>query len=192
MGRFSDINRGPELNKAYEAMQTWRKKTADQKSAAYKTVAKAQTDRVKAERVPAYVRPFLLSADNVYYECRGLASAQAGAGANVAATARGILGTRILYEAPSGATDTIIDSIRRYRFAKITLSQRTGNADDNAKSRMTGRPYTRYRSDNVSSPFGRTAADVNYQAAVADLKGTATYRSFIATTGNRIGFTPEG
>jgi hypothetical protein len=191
MGRYNDINRGPELNKAYIERQEWLQKTADQKQAAFKSVAKPRTDRVKPERIPAYVRPFNQTRDGIFYECRGLSPTQTGAGSNVAGTARTIVGARIEYDAPSGATDTVID-IKRYRFAKITLSQRTGNGDENAKSRITGRPYTRYRSDNVSSPFGKLGADVNYQDAVQELMDTAPYKAFVAAVGNQAGFTPEG
>jgi hypothetical protein len=191
MGRYGDINRGPELNKAYIERQEWLQKTADQKQTAFKAVSKARTDRVKPERVPAYVRPFNQTRAGIYYECRGLSPTQTGAGSNVAGTARTIVGARIEYEAPSGATDTVI-KISRYRFAKISLSQRTGNGDENAKSRITGRPYTRYRSDSVSSPFGKTTSDVNYQDAVQELKDTTAYETFVAGPGNRVGFTPEG
>lgn len=191
MGRYGDINRGPELNLAYQERQAWLAKSADQKQTAYKSVAKPRTDRVKPEKVPAYVRPFNVTKEGIYYEARGLAAVQAGAGSNVAGVARTIVGTRLVYDAPGAATDTIIP-IKKYRFAKISLSQRTGNADENAKSRITGRPYTRYRSDNVSSPFGKLTADVNYQNAVQELKDTAAYKTFVAAVGNSIGFTPEG
>jgi hypothetical protein len=191
MGRYGDINRGPELNKAYLERQTWLQKSAEQKQTAYKSVAKPRTDRVKPERVPGYIRPFNLTKEGVFYEARGLAAAQTGAGSTLAGTARSIIEPRLLYDAPTGATDTIID-IPRYRFAKMSLSLRTGNGDDTATSRITGRPYTRYRSDNVSTPFGRLTADVNYQDAVQEIKDKAPYKAFVATAGNRIGFTPEG
>jgi hypothetical protein len=191
MGRYGDINRGPELNKAYIERQEWLQKTADQKQAEYRRVSKPRTDRVKPERVPAYVRPFNVTREGIYYEARGLSPTQTGAGSNVAGVARTIVDRRLIYDAPTAATDTIIN-VPRYRFAKITLSQRTGNGDENAKSRITGRPYTRYRTDNVSSPFGKLEADVNYQDAVQELKDTQPYKTFVASAGNSIGFTPEG
>jgi hypothetical protein len=191
MGRYTDIQRGPELNKAYEEYQDWLKKTADQKATAYKGVAKAKTDRVKPEKIPAYLKPFNLTNENIFYETRGLREAQTGAGANVAGTARTLAGTRIVYASPTGATDVVI-YVPRYRFAKITVSQRTGNPDENAKSRITGRPYTRYRTDNVSTPFGKLDADINYQDVVQTIKAQAAYKNFVAAPGNRIGFTPEG
>lgn len=105
---YRDINRGPELNQAYEARQAWLKKTAAQKQAAYKTVAKSKTERVKPEKVPAYVQPFLLDKQNIWYETRGLSAAQTGAGSAVSAIARTIAGNRIVYVAPAGAADTIM------------------------------------------------------------------------------------
>lgn len=191
MGRYNDINRGPELKKAYDARQAWLQKSADQKATDYKSVAKPRTDRVKPERVIGYIRPFNLTKDGVYYEARVLAAAQVGAGATIAGTARTLAGARVVYDAPTGATDTIIN-VRRYRFAKLNVTLRTGNGDENAKSRITGRPYTRYRTDSVSIPFGQTAGDINYQDAVQTIKDTAAYKAFVATVGNRIGFTPEG
>lgn len=191
MGRYNDINRGPELKKAYDERQAWLQKSADQKSTAYKSVAKPRTDRVKPERVIGYIAPFNVTKAGVYYEARVLAAAQTGAGATIAGTARTIAGTRVLYDAPTGPADTIID-VPRYRFAKVNVTLRTGNGDENAKSRITGRPYTRYRTDSVSTAFGKLANDINYQDAVQTMKDSSAYKAFVATVGNRIGFTPEG
>lgn len=189
---YRDINRGPQLNKEYEAYQAWLKKTAEQKQTAYKAVAKPKTDRVRPGKVDAYVRPFLLAKDNVFYRCRGLAETQTGAGAELGAIARTLAGTRIVYVSPNAPADTVIDKLTRYRFAKITVSRRTGTGDENAKSRITNRPYTRYKTDNVSTPFGRTASDVNFQAVVDDIRKTTAYTNFVKVTGSRVGFTPEG
>ena len=82
--------------------------------------------------------------------------------------------------------------IPKYRFAKITASARKGEGNDNAESRFTGRPYKRYRSDSVSSPFGKGAATDSYYDLINEMMSAAQYRTFVATTGNRIGFTPEG
>lgn len=191
MGRYNDINRGPELKKAYDERQAWLQKSADQKATAYKSVAKPRTDRVRPERIIAYVRPFNITKEGVYYEARGLSATQVGAGATIAGTARTLVGTRVVYDAPAGPADTIIP-ITRYKFAKVNVTLRTGNADENAKSRITGRPYTRYRTDSISSVFGRLTGDANYQDAVQKIKDSAAYKAFVATVGNRIGFTPEG
>lgn len=191
MGRYGDINRGPELNKAYLERQTWLQKSADQKQAAYKLVAKPRTARVVPERVPAYIRPFNLAKNGIFYETRGLATTQTGAGSTLGNTAKTIVGPRVLYDPPTGDTDTIID-IRKYQFARLSITTRTGPLDPDAKSRITGRPYAKYPTDTVSTPFGKLTADVNYQDAVDEIKDSEGYKTFIAVVGNRAGFTPEG
>jgi hypothetical protein len=191
MGRYSDINRGPELQDAYEKYQEWLKKSRAAKKAAYKTVAKPAADRVKVERIVGYVLPFNSDNDKVYLETRIISDTQTGAGSDVAGTVRELVDDRALKVLPT--TDGIQSfQGENYRFAKIIASKRTTTATDDSESRITGDTYKRHRSNNVSSPFGRKTATDNYSDAVKAIKAIAAFKTFAGAIGNHIGFKAEG
>ncbi|BAY78358.1 hypothetical protein NIES25_48320 [Nostoc linckia NIES-25] len=193
MGHYSDISRGPELQDAYEKYQEWLKKPRAQKKAAYKTVAKPTTERVKVERVPGLILPFNSKNNNVYLEARVISSTQEGAGAATANVARGLTSDRFFLTLPTGTGNQSFDS-PGYQFAKVIVSKRTTTATTESESRITGDTYKRHRSDNVSSAFGRKTSDDDYPTAVANIKAQSAYTNFVtgnANIGNRIGFKPE-
>lgn len=191
MGRYSDINRGPELQDAYEKYQLWLKKTRAEKKTAYKAVAKPPTDRVKVERVPGYILPFNSNSELVYLETRIIGATQVGAGNIPANLARTLVADRVLETAPT-ADNKQVTSGRRYQFAKIIVSKRTKTAADEKDSRISGIPYKRHESDNASTAFGRKNASDNYSLAVKEIKAKAEYTNYVKNVGDRIGFTPEG
>lgn len=190
MGRYTDISRGPELQDAYTKYQAWLAKSRKDKKTAYKTVAKPEVDRVRTERTVGYILPFNSENDNVYLEARIIAATQTGQGASVAGIVRGLVSSRVNETAPTGASDQVF-KVPRFDFAKIIASQRTNTATTESDSRITGTPYKRHRSDNVSSPFGRSGTTDNYSDAVKAIKNDNAFKTFVATTGNRIGFIPE-
>lgn len=191
MGRYSDINRGPELQDAYEKYQLWLKKPRKDKKAAYKLVAKSEADRVKTERVAGFILPFNSENEKVYLEARIVSNAQTGAGTGTAAVVRGLVSSRVFETMPTG-TDIYSLKVRRFQFAKIIASQRTTTATTETDSRITDTPYKRHRSDNVSSPFGRSGGTDTYSDALQAIKTAAAYKTFVGQRGNRIGFSPEG
>lgn len=191
MGRYSDINRGPELNEAYNTYQTWLKKTRAQKQTAYKAVAKAPNDRVKVERTNGYILPFNGTNDKVYISTRIIAATQQGAGSTVAGTVRDLVSSRVSNTLPTTG-DPFSLSIPRFGFAKIYGTLRTTEATSDSESRITGLPYKRHRSNSASSPFGKKDNTDNYADAINEIKAAAAYKTFVATTGNSIGFSPEG
>jgi hypothetical protein len=190
MGRYSDINRGPELQDAFEKYQEWLKKSRAAKKADYKTVAKAPANRVKVERTVGYILPFNSSNNNVYLQGRVIAAQQTGQGAGTANTTRELIEDYFKTAAPNGPGEVVFE-VENYGFAKIIVSQRTETVTAESASRITGDTYKRHRSDNVSGIFGKKAAADNYSSAVADIKAKAGFKTFVATTGNRIGFKPE-
>lgn len=190
MGRYSDINRGPELQDAYEKYQLWLKKSRAEKKAAYKTVAKPAANRVKVERTVGYILPFNSANPNVYLEGRVISAAQTGQGAGTATTTRGLIDDCFKTVAPAGPGETVF-TVENYGFAKIIVSQRTETVTTDSESRITGDTYKRHRSDNVSGIFGKKVAADNYSSVVADIKAKPAFKTFVATTGNRIGFKPE-
>lgn len=191
MGRYSDINRGPELNEAYNTYQTWLKKTRAQKQTAYKAVSKPASDRVKVERTPGYILPFNSDNDKVYIETRIVADTQQGAGGTVAGIVRNLVADRVNKTLPTTGDVFGID-VPKFQFAKIYATLRTTTATNDSESRITGLPYKRHRSNSCSSAFGRKNATDDYSDAVKAIKAANEYKNFVATTGNSIGFSPEG
>lgn len=192
--RFADINRGPELQDAYNKLDDWRKLTRAQKKATYAAVAKPATERVKTERVIAYVRPFGTARDDIYYETTVPAAAQTGEGGALATLLRALASGRFVEIAPAGATDTIID-VPKFRFARIRASQKatgTTAVQEGAVSRLTGRPYKRVRTNSMQINFGKSAAQSDYFAAVKAIMALPDYNTFNNTPGNSISFKPEG
>ena len=191
MGRYSDINRGPELNVAYNSYQTWVKKTRAQKQAAYKTVAKPVSDRVVDERTVGYNLPFNGTNDKVYLSTRIIADTQQGAGGTVAGTIRGLIADRV-YKVLPATGDPFSLSVPRFQFAKISGTLRTQAATTDSESRITGLPYKRHRSNSASSPFGKKDNTDNYSDAIKEIRANNAYTTFVQTIGNSIGFSPEG
>ncbi|MBD2771380.1 hypothetical protein, partial [Iningainema tapete] len=182
MGRYSDINRGPELQDAYEKYQLWLKKSRKEKKAAYKTVAKPETDRVKTERTIGYILPFNSENDNVHLETRVIDATQTGQGASTGNIVKGLIDDRFNVAPPTGPTDQVV-KVPKYKFAKIIASQRTTTATNESDSRITETPYKRHRSDNVSASFGRKGSSDNYSEALKEIKAKAAYKTFVAATG---------
>lgn len=191
MGKYSDINRGPELNKAYAELNKWRNLTPAQKQAAYRKVAKPKASRVTTSRVEAYIVPYGPEKPTLFYIIRGIDETQSGAGANVATTARTLVGTRVNYVLPIAATDVVIPKPRGFQPAKLIAKARSGAVDDTHESRFTGRTYTYAPTENVSTPFGRITADPTFDQAVRSIKGADAYKTFVGTAGNTITFVPE-
>lgn len=188
--RFGDIQRGPELQDAYNKLDAWRKLPTAQKKAAYAAVAKPAADRVKTERVIVWIQPFGASRDGIYYETKIPAAAQAGEGGTEATAVRALIDGRFTAAAPAGATDVIIE-MPKFRFAQVRISRKTGEVP-NSVSRITGRPYKKIRTNSMSGSFGKNAAQNDYFAAVKAIKALPAYTNFANTAGNSISFRPEG
>lgn len=194
--KYSDINRGPALNDAYNKLESWRKLDPAAKRNAYNGVKKPAAERVITERVLAWIQPFGATKDGIYYETRVPAANQTaeggvgGAGQAVASLLLALIAGRFSPTAPAGATDVIIE-IPKFQFAQVRASQRTGTSNPNAVSRLTGRPYTRWRSESMVANFGKSASQTDFYAAVKAIKGLSQYTTFANAKGNTIGFRPE-
>lgn len=192
MGRFSDVERGPELAAEYEKLQLWRKMSKVEKKAAYATNKKTDTNRVVTERVPAYVIPFSASRPNIFYETFVPAATQTGQGGSLATLLRALANLRFATTAPADATDTIIE-MSKFKFAQIRASTNSTQATKTtAVSRFTGRPYKLVYKDAMTINFGQLAAGDDFYAAVKLMKAKTEYTAFTAVKGNSISFRPEG
>jgi hypothetical protein len=191
---YTDLNRGPQLAKEYDNYQKWLRKTADEKQAAYKAVAKPANERVKPERMPGYILPFNFNKPGIYFETNKLLRpTQTGRGGALAGIIRKIVGDKRISDTLPDATTNSSINIPKYNFAKIELTQRTSQTpDENHKSRITGRPYPKYPTDSMSMPFGKAADDASYFDAITKMRKDPDFEPFDKAPGNSIRFTPEG
>lgn len=187
--RFSDINRGPQLAAEYDALQTWRKLSADAKKAAYNGVKKTSA-RVKPERATAYITPFSALRADIYYISSVPTATQTGTGDSCATILRALINGRYATTAPTGATDTVI-KIPKFRFAHVRASTTVGTPITTAKSRFTQRPYTRISTESMTANFGQNTTDKDYFAAVKAMRALAAFNTFNDAAGNSISFRPE-
>lgn len=194
--KYIDINRGPALNDAYNKLEAWRKLDPAAKRNAYNGVRKPAAERVNTERVIAWIQPFGATKDGIFYETRIPAANQTaeggtgGGGQTVATLLLALIAGRFSATAPVGATDVIID-MPKFQFAQVRASERTGTPNPNAVSRITGRLYTRWRSNSMVASFGKSATQTDFYTAVKAIKGLTQYTTFANTKGNSIGFRPE-
>lgn len=195
MGRYSDINRGPELKEAFEKLKLWRDKSRKEKAALYKANSKSQEKRVKTERTKGFILAFAHNDIKIHYEGNILADIQTGIGATTANTARELVEEYFKKELPTGAGNDGVMGIRmpKYTFAKIYLYERTLTATEAKESRVTETPYLRHESNNISCPFGRKDANDTYSSIVKAIKAKPAYETFEKgnNSKNRISFTPE-
>ena len=190
--KYSDINRGPELQNLYNKLQDWRKLDPAEKRTLYRSVAKPAAERVKTEFVTSWVRPFSAARNDIYYETQIPSVTQTGEGQDIATLIRTLLAGRFVQVAPAGATDTLI-VIPKFSFAKVRVSKRAGDSGNvNATSRLTGKPYTRWRSNSMQGNFGKSDTQSDYYESVKTIKGLTAYTDFDNVRGNTISFRPEG
>lgn len=190
MGRFADINRGPELAKAYDALQDWRKLTKAEKKTRYNAVKKT-TARVKPERVIAYIVPFSAARPDIFLQTQVPAPTQTETGDAVAAIVRTLIATRFVTATPTAANDTIIKPPRGFSFAKVRATRNVGTPNVNAVSRLTGTPYTRISTESMSGNFGQVAGATNFEAASKAIKAITDYATFNNAPGQSIAIIPE-
>lgn len=195
MGRskFSDINKGPALNKAYAALNKWRALDPEQKTAAYRSVSKPKAQRVKVVRIPAYLVPFGPANPLLYYTVRGIGPTQTGAGSGVAGIARDLVDNRLIYDLPATPDPGMINiqAPRGFKPAQVIVKRRIDELDENHKSRFTGRVYSYYPSESVASPLGRSGTETQEEAAFRAIRASTAFETHVAKIGNTITFSPE-
>ncbi|MEG4032075.1 MULTISPECIES: hypothetical protein [unclassified Microcoleus] len=202
MARFSDILRADELKAAKDKLETWQKLDRAAKQAAYVAAVGDHKRLNRASRI-GFVQPFG-APDKFWYQAKVLAPASATPEPGTkeendaalitalltvvspSATTGYVLGT-----APGGAGNISAEA-KKVQFAKVKLTERSGNGEPGKISRMTGLPYTKYRTNTVSTPFGvnAEATDKSEQAARKALRAALLGNPPAA---NRfVGFTPQG
>lgn len=188
MGRYSDINKGPELAEAYKNLQAYRAKTRAQKQSEYNTASYGT--RYKYDREPQYIQPFSgLAAKKIYLLVNAPASTVNGEAKAARDATMGSNGKRLLEETLSGITNPVKVKIPGFKYAKVICTKRSATARTQ-NSRMTGTKYQQYQVDSGSCPFGQngTATD-NFNDAVTELR--LALKTFSETPNQSIRIVPE-
>ncbi|MBO1058987.1 MAG: hypothetical protein HEQ27_21770 [Dolichospermum sp. JUN01] len=192
MGRYSDIRRGVELNKALIKLRAYEDLERPQKQAAYKA-QRGSSVRVKPKRIKGYIESFRLTG-RVYLPARLLGPTQSSNSdiislvrTSIEANGRSLASDFTL---PSGGTQ--LDGLSGFKPARFGVIERGARVSDN-KSRVTNFEYSRYDNKSVSSAFGSAGTGSEpYDTAVDAIRKLAAVKEFLAATeGNRIYFTPE-
>jgi len=198
MARFSDILRADELKAAKDKLEAWQRLDRAAKQAAYKA-AVGDHKRVNRASRTAYIQPFG-SPDNFWYEAKALAPAAvtpepqtteendtALITALLLAVSPSATTGYVLGSAPTGANN-ISNRAKKIQFAKVRITQRSGNGEPGKISRMTGLPYTKYNTNTISTPFGvnQASTDKSEQRARKDLQ------TALRANNRTVGFTPQG
>jgi hypothetical protein len=192
MGRYSDIKRGAELNKALIKLRAHEDLETSDKQAAYKA-QRGTSVKVKPSKVKGYIESFRL-AGRIYLPVKLLNNEKQTANATLISLVRVAAATtgRTLaadFTVPTGGTK--LDGLTGFKAARFGAIERGAAVTDN-KSRVTGIEYKRYDNKSVSSPFGsQSAGGELYDTAVSEIKDLEAVKTFLETEGNRIYFTPE-
>ncbi|MEG4964589.1 MULTISPECIES: hypothetical protein [unclassified Microcoleus] len=201
MARFGDIMRAEELKAAKDKFDAWLKLDRAAKQAAYATAVGNNKRVNRASRI-AYIQPFG-APDKFWYETKALASAAATPAPNTKEeNDAGLITLVLTATAPTATTGYVLATVptgagnvsaraKKIKFATVKVTERTG-AGAPQISRMTGRPYLKYATNTVSSPFGvnSSASDKSEQGARKALR-TALLGS--TPPDNRfVGFSPQG
>jgi hypothetical protein len=191
MGRYGDIRRGKELNEALTKLRAWEDLSTEAKQTLYKS-QRGSSVKVKAKRVKGYVESFEL-VGRIYLPVKLLSDTQTTNG-----TLIGIVRTATAAESrthdngftvPTGGVT--LDGMKGFNPAKLSLTDRGAEVAD-SKSRVTNIEYKRYDNKSVSSPFGTQADGTEtYAQAVSAISDQQPIKTFLATEGNRVSFTPE-
>ncbi|MEP6517452.1 hypothetical protein [Microcoleus vaginatus] len=202
MARFSDILRADELKAAKDKLEAWQKLDRAAKRAAYQAAVGDHKRLNRASRV-GYVKPFG-APDKFWYQTKVLAPASATPEPNTKEENDAALITALLtVVSPTATTGYVLAAVpdgagnmsaeaKKVQFAKVKLTERTGNGEPGKLSRMTGLPYMKYRTNTVSSSFGvnGAATDKSEQAARKALRDALLGNP---PANNRfVGFTPQG
>lgn len=195
MARFSDINRADELKAAAIKLATWRSLDAAAKKAAY-TAATAVGNGKRANRSSrtAFIQPFG-SSNNIWFETKMLAQSSETPSPDSNEEAVSGLITLLLTAVVSGFNLTlpagagnISVATKKIQLAKARITEKTGTGVATT-SRITGRPYTKFNSNTLSCPYGKSASFTSEAVARGIIRTT-----LLGTTpsGKSVGFTPQG
>jgi hypothetical protein len=195
---YNDILRGPQLQKAYEKYKEYLEMEPDKRREEYKKVAKPKNERVKPKKEDGYILPFADETGKLYVAAQVLAESQDGAGSGLIGIVRTLLKDYFAADLPTSTTDLVVlKKVENFTFAQLRVTQRKEGsaADENARSRKTGRSYSRWRTESVTGSFGKkpgaTGSDNDYTSIVKLLSAKKELQDIADKPGGSFTFIPE-
>lgn len=195
---YTDILRGVRLAQDYAKYKSWLEKDTEGRQAAYATVT-TPANRVKTARVAGYIIPFDSTGSGlIYVPARLISATQSGRGATLATTLKGVVDpyTFSTSEVAALTTPNVLDNVKKFKFAKVTVIQRVQTADTKKPSRITGRQYYRHENDSVTANFGKKLAADTYETVSQAIRETPAFVALFTgsenATASKYRFTPEG
>ncbi|MEH2193408.1 MAG: hypothetical protein V7K98_12325 [Nostoc sp.] len=195
---YKDISRGVSLAKDHANYIVWLNKNTGERQASYAAIT-TPANRVKTERVPGYIIPFDQNGSGlVYLPTRLISATQAGRGSALATTIKGIVDefTFSTTEVAALTTPDVLDSVKKFKFAKLTVIQRVQTSTTKEASRITGRQYYRHENDSVTAHFGKKIAADTYDSVVTAIKAKSAFNALFTGSENALAskyrFVPEG
>lgn len=193
---YSDISRGVRLAADHAKYMQWLNKDTAARQAAYATVT-TPANKVKTDRVPGYLVPFTSTGALVYLPTRLIADTQTGRGGTLASTLRTILGEYTFSQAEVNAltNPNVLEGVKQFKPAKLTVIQRVSTATTKEASRITGRMYYRHENDSVTGVFGKKVIADTQDTVIAAIKEKAEFKGLFTGSANALAskfrFVPE-
>ncbi|RCJ21563.1 hypothetical protein A6S26_24245 [Nostoc sp. ATCC 43529] len=195
---YKDISRGVRLAKDHEKYMLWLNKDTQARQQAFAAV-NDPTKTVKTARVPGFIVPFDSSGTElVYVPAKLISPSQSGRGSDLALVLKGLVDefTFSTTEVAALTTPNVLEGVRNFKFAKLTVTQRVTTATAKSASRITGREYYRHENDSVTAHFGKKLASSTYSAVMDAISEkpafTALFQGSANATASRYRFVPEG
>jgi hypothetical protein len=195
---YTDISRGVRLAQDYAKYKAWLEQTTEQRQASYAAIVTA-ANRVKTARASGYIIPFDSTGTGlIYIPTRLIADSQTGRGATLANTLRGIVEEFTFDLTKIGAltSPNLLDSVKDFKPAKLTVIQRVQTATAKESSRITGRKYYRHENDSVTANFGKKVAADTYESVTTAIKEKTAFKALFTgsenATASKFRFVPEG
>ncbi|MCC5641132.1 hypothetical protein LC593_35990 [Nostoc sp. CHAB 5844] len=194
---YSDISRGPSLAADYAKYQTWLQKSTEERQTAFAAITNP-ANRVKTAKTAGYIVPFDSSGNLVYVPARLIAATQAGRGAALAQTVKTIVDayTFSTTEVAALTTPNVLENVKQFKFAKLTVVQRVTTSTTKEASRITGRKYYRHENDSVTANFGKKVLADTYDSVVQAIKEKPEFIALFTgseqAAASRYRFAPEG
>lgn len=185
--KYSQISKGISLAADHAKYITWLTTDTAARQSSYKLIAKSTRD--KHVNIAGWLIPFGINVAAKYALVHYVISEnQTGASNPALATA--------VYNALVGRSEpSIIDptgwtfdtkSGKKFKFAKLSVTQVTNKATTKSTSRITGRQYYKNVTSSVTAEFGQIITGESYQAATEAIVNNFTLPNL------RIRFKQEG
>jgi hypothetical protein len=172
---YTDISRGVRLAQDYAKYKAWLEQTTEQRQASYAAIVTA-ANRVKTARASGYIIPFDSTGTGLIYIVEEF--------------------TFDLTKIGALTSPNLLDSVKDFKPAKLTVIQRVQTATAKESSRITGRKYYRHENDSVTANFGKKVAADTYESVTTAIKEKTAFKALFTgsenATASKFRFVPEG